>query len=122
MNISEFAHTYCSHILREVTAASLYEQIAAKDDLPYDDIQMTEDGVMSKVVYVDDDGRTIDIYELIAYSKSDVEATKDEDLIQVYNNYMAQVDVEAVNLEDMLRLVREWKEARMREDANGYLS
>lgn len=119
MNINEFAHTHCSHIIRAVSAASLYEQIAAKDDLPYDDIDYSEDGVITKIVYLNDEGRKMDIYELIAHTPDDINASGDEELIQVYHNYMANIDIEPVDFEDMLQLVRKWKVARDLEDSDG---
>ena len=122
MTIVEFAHTYCEHMLREVSAEDLYQQIADKDDLPYDDIIINESGVPAKILYVDDDGRTIEVLELLAYSKEDVLRTKDYDLIQLWENYMEQIDVQEANLEDLLQLVKDWTEARKREDSVDGLS
>lgn len=122
MNINEFAHSHCSHIIRSVSAASLYEQLASKDDLPYDAIDYSEDGVLTKIVYLNDEGRKMDIYELIAHTAEDIDASGDEELIQVYHNYMANIDIEPVDFADMLQLVRKWKAARDLEDGYGNVS
>ena len=121
MTINEYAKTYCSDLLRAVNSKSLYEQILEKDDLPYEDVRITEDGVMSKVVYIDDSGRFIDVYELITYSEQDIIATKDEELIQVYYNYMSMIDTQELNFSDTLRLAKEWRELRDKEEKNAGL-
>lgn len=121
MNIHEFARTYCSTLLRAVNAKSIYQQIIEKDDLPYEDIRMNDDGVPTKVVYVDDNGRFIDIYELITYSEEDIKATQDEDLIQVFNNYMSMIDTQELSFSDTLRLAKEWRVLRDKEEQNAGL-
>lgn len=123
MTIDEYARTYCSHLIRAVSSRSLYEQIKERDDFPYDDIRVDENGDLSKVVFVDDNDRVINIYELISYSEEDIKATKDADLIQIWENYMSLLDSQDVTIADTLKLAREWREARDREEQNvGLLS
>lgn len=123
MTIDEYARTYCRHLLRDVNADSLLEKIKERDDLPYDDIRYDENGDFTKVVFIDDSDRAISIYELISYSDEDMMATKDEDLIQVYNNYMALLNSKDVTILDTVKLAREWREARAREEESlGVLS
>ena len=121
MKIQEFAQNYCSNLLRVVDSKSLYDKVKEKDDLPYDAIRISEDGILTKVVYIDDNDRFMDIYELISYSKEDILATKDVDLIQVWNNYMALLDDDEISLSDTLRLAREWRMLRDKEEQNAGL-
>lgn len=122
MKIQEFARSYCSYLLRAVSSQAIYDRIREQDDFPYEDIRIGEDGLPTKVVYLDDNQeRFIDIYELISYSREDVEATKDPDLLLVFENYMSQIDTEEVDIADTLRLAREWRELRDKEAASAGL-
>lgn len=123
MKIHEFARGYCSNILRVVSSQSVYEQLAAQDDFPFDDIRIGEDGTPTKVVFIDDNERFIDIYELMSYDREDIIRTKDVDLIQVYDNYMGLLDTEDVKIADTVHLAREWRALREKEEQNvGLLS
>lgn len=122
MTIHEFAKTYCSDILRVVNSKSIYEQIIEKDNLPYEDIRIDEEtGLPTKVIYLDDSGRFIDIYELITYSEEDIKATKDTDLIQAYEIYISMIDTQELSISDTLRLAKEWRSLRDKEEANAGL-
>lgn len=117
MTIDEFALQYCSNLIEQRNAT---EDILSDDILPYDEIKLTEDGSIEKVVYLDDDGRYINIYDLISYTPEEVEASKDEDLQNAYNAYMSMVDVTDTKIMDITRLAREW--ASRKETLSGNIS
>lgn len=121
MKIHEFARGYCSNLLRVVSAKTVYEQLQEQDDFPYDDIRVSDDGVLTKVVYIDDNDRYIDIYELMSYDRADIVNMKDVDLLQVYDNYMSLIDTEDVSIADTVHLAREWRALREKEEKNAGL-
>lgn len=121
MKIHEFARGYCSNLLRVVDSKSVYEQLQEQDDFPYDAIRVNEDGVLTKVVYLDDTDRYIDIYELMSYDRADIVKLKDVDLLQVYDNYMSLIDTEDINIADTVHLAREWRALREKEEKNAGL-
>lgn len=92
------------------------EAVAERDDLPYDDIIYIDDE-LQKVVYITDDS-PISVVELLSYTAEDMHKINDPDLINVYDNYMEQVNVEDVDLANLISaaqiFMREKKEGRMR--------
>lgn len=120
MTIHDFAKQFCPSVLESRGSKQLYDIIKERDDFPYDEIMVTEEGGMSKVVFIDDT-RYIDVYELIAYSQTDVEAMKDPELLQVYNNYMEQLDLRDVSILDTIGLAKEWVAQRDKERADAGL-
>lgn len=98
-----------------------YRRIAEEDGLPYDVIGPDEDGNITKLVHVDDDGRDISVAELITLTPEDLE--KDIALKTIYEIYMSQVTIEEVNLVDIMKSVEAYKSLRKSsEEAVGVLS
>lgn len=87
-----------------------------RDDLPYDDI-IYIDGELQKVVYITED-TAISIVELISYTRDDILKTGDVDLINVYDNYMEQVDVKDMDIMSLIAaaqiFMKDKKEERLR--------
>lgn len=92
------------------------EIVKNRDDLPYDDI-IYIDGELQKVVYITDDS-AISIVELISYTRDDIVKTGDIDLINVYDNYMEQVDVKDLDIVSLIAaaqiFMKDKKDERLR--------
>lgn len=111
--------------IRDKLAARLsdpYERVANSDDLPYDVIGPDEFGHYTKLVEIDDE-RFISVVDLISYSREDVIAMHDPDLLSVWDNYMNQIDVHDMNFTDILDCVRAHNRVvKKREEQLGVLS
>jgi antitoxin component of RelBE/YafQ-DinJ toxin-antitoxin module len=122
MNIVEFINE--KYPIRDKVRdmmADPYKRIAEEDGLPYDMIGPDEDGNITKLVQVDDDGRNISVAELITLTPDDLK--DDLALKNVYEIYMSQVTVEEVNLVDIMKSVEAYKTMRKSsEEAVGVLS
>lgn len=92
------------------------EVIKNRDDLPYDDIKYV-DGELQKIVYIDDDD-FISVAELISYTIDDISKIPNNDLKQLYDNYMSQINVEDVDLLSLISaaqvFMKDKKDERMR--------
>ena len=98
-----------------------YTAIANEDSLPYDIIGPDEDGHVTKLVLVNTDGRTISVVDLISLSEEDREA--DLELKNIYEVYMSQIEYEDVNLSDIMRMTKLYKDLKKSsEEAAGVLS
>lgn len=101
--------------------ANPYSAIANEDGLPYDVIGPDDEGHVTKLVFVNTDGRTISVIDLITLSPEEREA--DLELATIYETYMSQVDYEEVNLSDITKMAQSYKDFRKRsEEAAGVLS
>lgn len=111
--------------IRDKLAARLsdpYERVANSDDLPYDVIGPDEFGHYTKLVEIDDE-RFISVVDLISYSREDVIAMHDPDLLSVWDNYMNQIDIHDMNFTDILDCVRAHNRVvKKREEQLGVLS
>lgn len=111
--------------IRDKLAARLsdpYERVANSDDLPYDVIGPDESGHYTKLVEIDDE-RFISVVDLISYSREDVIAMHDPDLLSVWDNYMNQIDIHDMNFTDILDCVRAHNRVvKKREEQLGVLS
>lgn len=111
--------------IRDRLAARLsdpYERVANSDDLPYDVIGPDEFGHYTKLVEIDDE-RFISVVDLISYSREDVIAMHDPDLLSVWDNYMNQIDIHDMNFTDILDCVRAHNRVvKKREEQLGVLS
>lgn len=106
MNILEFIQT--QYPIRDKVASRLvdpYERVANNDDLPYDVIGPDDSGHVTKLVEVDDD-RFVSVVDLISYSREDLLALNDAALMQVWENYMGQIDLRDMNITDIMDCVR----------------
>lgn len=109
MNIMEFIET--SYPIRDKVLARLqdpYKRIADSDDLPYDKIGPDDNGVITKLVEIDEN-RFISVSDLIGYNREEVVATKDVALLEVYDAYMSQIDLTDLNIIDILECVHTHK-------------
>ncbi len=86
-----------------------YKMIADEDDLPYDYIGCDEYGVLTKLVKIDDT-RRISVADILSMTRE--ECIGDPQLLYVYDIYMSQIDVEAVNITDIMDSARRYKDSR----------
>lgn len=86
-----------------------YKMIASEDDLPYDYIGCDEYGVLTKLVRVDD-SRSISVADILSMTRE--ECIGDPQLLDVYDIYMSQIDVEAVNITDIMESARRYKDTK----------
>lgn len=101
--------------------ANPYQVVANEDGLPYDEIGPDEDGNITKLVIVNDDGRKVSVVDLITSTKEELE--RDPELKNAYDIYMTQVEIEDVNLSDIKRMANSYKMKRKEsEEAAGVLS
>ncbi len=102
--------------------SSPYDKVANSDDLPYDVIGPDESGHYTKLVEIDDD-RFISVVDLISYTREDVVAMNDPALLNVWENYMSQIDIHDMNITDILACVRAHNSVvKRREEQIGLLS
>lgn len=98
-----------------------YTIVANEDGLPYDVIGPDEDGNITKLVIVNTDGRKISVVDLITLSPE--ERAADLELATIYDVYMSQIDYEEVNLSDITRMTKLYKNLKKQsEEALGVLS
>lgn len=83
------------------------EIIEESDNFPYDDIRMV-DGVLCKVLKLNDED-VISVQELLSYSPEEISTTSDTELKELYESYMANVEVEEVDLENITALMRQMR-------------
>lgn len=90
-----------------------YKMIANEDDLPYDYIGMDEYGVLTKLVKIDDT-RRISVADILSMTRE--ECVNDPQLLEVYDIYMSQIDIEDVNITDIMESARRYKDSRKKGD------
>lgn len=84
-----------------------YKRVAEMDSLPYDVIGPDENGVVTKLIEIDDT-TFIPVVELISYSRDDVEKMTDEAFKVAYFAYMDNVDIMDVSFIDLQECAREF--------------
>ena len=123
MTIIEFIQT--QYPIRDKVKGRLedpYKKIANDDDLPYDVIGPDDNGVVTKLVEVEEN-RYISVMDLISMSEEEVNRTGDQPLITVWRAYMEQIDLEDMNLLDIMESVRRYGDVvKKREEQFGVLS
>ena len=95
--------------------------VANADDLPYDFIGIDSYGKLAKHVWLNvEENRYISVMELLCLDKGVVDASKDEELQTVWENYMQEVEIEDINTANILELVERYKAERklMQEKLN----
>ena len=98
-----------------------YKKIANADDLPFDIIGPDDNGVITKLVEVEEN-RYISVMDLISMTEDEVRKTEDQALITVWIAYMEQIDLEDMNLLDIMESVRRYGEViKKREEQLGVL-
>lgn len=109
MNILEFIETQypIKDIVKE-RLADPYTRIAQLDCLPYDIIGPDSEGHLTKLVEISDT-RTISVMELIAYTREDIVKLNDLELLNVWEAYMEEVDIEDLNISDIMACVKQYK-------------
>lgn len=109
MNILEFIETQypIKDIVRE-RLADPYKRIAQLDCLPYDIIGPDSEGHLTKLVEINDT-RTISVMELITYTREDIVKLNDLELLNVWEAYMEEVDIEDLNVSDIMACVKQYK-------------
>lgn len=122
MNITQYIQEkYPIHNRIKELFQNPYTVIANEDGLPYDEIGPDEDGHITKLVLVNADGRKISVIDLISLSKE--ERSADLELANIYDIYMSQIDFEDVNLSDLTKMSRHYKDLKKAsEEAAGVLS
>lgn len=123
MNILEFIET--QYPIKERVLAKLenpYKRIEEMDDLPYDKIGPDEFGNITKLVEVEE-GRYVSVMELMGYSREELVTSKDEALLQVWEVYMSQIDLEDLNIVDIMECVKQHQNIEsLRREQLGVLS
>lgn len=110
MNILEFIeqqYPIKERVLERLTDP--VKRIAESDDLPYDKIGPDENGVVTKLVEVDDN-RYVSVDELIGYTRDELVSSQDQALLEAFDAYMSQIDLTDLNIIDILECVRTHKE------------
>lgn len=92
-----------------------YRRIAESDDFPYDKIGPDEDGIPTKLIEIDD-CTYIPVMELISMTKEEVEQKNDPVFKEIWEEYMKDIDVQAVNVIDIMECVRTYREMRARKE------
>lgn len=92
-----------------------YRRIAESDDFPYDKIGPDEDGIPTKLIEIDD-CTYIPVMELISMTKEEVEQRNDPVFKEIWEEYMKDIDVQAVNVIDIMECVRTYREMRARKE------
>lgn len=109
MNILEFIETqYPIKDTVKERLADPYTRIAQLDCLPYDIIGPDSEGHLTKLVEINDT-RTISVMELIAYTREDIVKLNDLELLNVWEAYMEEVDIEDLNVSDIMACVKQYK-------------
>ncbi len=123
MNIIDFMETqYPIKNRVKDKLADPYKRIEEMDSLPYDVIGPDDNGVVTKLVEIDET-TFMPVLELITYTKSDVEKMTDEAFKTAYFAYMDNVDVMDVSFVDLQECAREFiKNSQNRRDKLSVLS
>lgn len=87
--------------------------IAESDALPYEVIEDDGYGELTKCMYYKDG--VIPVWEILSYDRDEVMATKDEELITIWENYMEMVTVEDVNIGQLYTLSNAYKEQKSKD-------
>lgn len=123
MDILEFITT--QYPIRDKVMSKLsnpYDRVANNDDLPYDLIGRDESGHVTKLVEVEEN-RFISVVDLLSYSREDVDKLNDPALMNVWENYMASIDICDMNIVDILECTRtHQKSVERRAEQLGVLS
>ena len=123
MNILEFIET--QYPIKDRVRLKLedpYKRIDNMDDLPYDIIGPDNDGVITKLVEVEDN-RYISVMDLIGLTKEEVTTSGDIALQNVWDAYMSQIDLQDMNIVDIMDCVKQYQSiVKGREEKLGVLS
>lgn len=123
MNIKEFiASQYPIKDRVRDKLSDPYKRIAEMDSLPYDVIGPDDNGIVTKLVEIDET-TFIPVMELITYTRDDVEKMNDEAFKIAYFAYMDNVDVMDVSFVDLQECARAFlRSSQNRRDKLGVLS
>lgn len=111
MDIRQFCEEYypVKERIRQVVQDP-YLLVKECDDLPYDDIQFI-DGRLQKVVYLDDSrDSVVPVYDILLYSKEDMEKEPDSPFKDMYNAYMDQIDIKSMSIQEIMSAVRDYEQ------------
>lgn len=97
-----------------------YKRIAEMDSLPYDVIGPDDSGKVTKLVEVDE-VTFIPVIDLISYTREEIMGMKDARLLEVWDAYMDEIDLEDVNIVDIMECVKQYRRSSQ-ERANHVLS
>lgn len=106
MNILQFIEEH--YPIKDKVIARLqdpYKRIADSDDLPYDIIGPDDNGVVTKLVEVEEN-RYVSVNDLIGYTRQELIDANDTPLLEVYDAYMSQIDMTDLNIADIFECVR----------------
>lgn len=123
MNILEFIET--QYPIKDKIRLKLedpYKRIEGSDNLPYDVIGPDENGVITKLIEVEE-GRFISVMALISLDEKMLMESKDEPLKDVWETYMSQIDLQDMNIADIFDCVKQYQNiVNSREDKLSVLS
>ena len=111
MNIKQFCEEYypVKEKIRQIIQDP-YLLVKECDSLPYDAIQVV-DGKLQKVVYLDDSQESvIPVYDLLAYSKEDMDKEPDSPFKDMYNIYMSQIDLKSISIQEIMSAVSDYEQ------------
>lgn len=92
-----------------------YRKILESDDFPYDKIGPDEFGVPTKLIEIEE-GYYMPVLELISMTREDALALDDKYFFSVWEDYMKNIDIQAVNIIDIMECVRAYKENKIRRE------
>lgn len=114
MTFKEYIKEY--HPIKEQVYRKLKDPVSLileRDDLPCDEVRAV-DGVLQKVVYISDE-EFVPVFDLLSYTKEDVEKLKDADFKKVWLAYMENVDVQDLDIDSIITASKEYQNSRKRK-------
>lgn len=89
-----------------------YKLIGESDQFPYDKIGPDEYGQVTKLVEIDDT-QYVPVMDIISMTDGDAKKLG-EDFYEIWKEYMALLDVKAMNVSDILESVRSYQANRQK--------
>lgn len=111
MNIKQFCEEFypIKEKVRQIVQDP-YLLVKECDSLPYDAIQVV-DGKLQKVVFLDDSqDNVVPVYDLLSYSKEDMEKESDSPFKDMYNIYMSQIDMKSISIQEIMSAVKDYEQ------------
>lgn len=91
------------------------KRVENEDSIPFDYIGYDEEGNLCKLIEVEP-MRAIPVHELLSYHRKDIEELNDPALLNVYDNFMEQVDIKDINFSDIMRSLQTLNDIRKKRE------